>query len=521
LSRRSASISEQFRLFEAALSSSATEEQLRSLESLLLEDDEALDRYVEFTQQDVELRHAFRIGLVNDAPRPSALTPAELPSHRKSAGREVWSRSRTLAVLAGGLAVCVAIAVRPLLKSDVAPTLAHSSPVEIAPAMFADVPPAPVATLTMHRGARWEGRQLTDGQSLSEGDRIHLVAGEARISMGFGAEITTKAPCQLEFVAADRVMLEIGEVAVHVADWARGFTVETSAMEVVDLGTTFTVSASPDASAETNVIKGQVRVSPRQTSQDGLRSVLVSEGENLRVDLHGRRRAGEMAPLDLTRWGEWATQTPYRPIVVHNTGHDIDVGDEDPHWRVIGGPADSFSGSQFAMVCVPDVRYLPNERETSQWVSMANWRNATPNSVFTFQTTFDLTGFDLQTIQLFGRFLADNGIREVRVNGKPAALESWSDNKAGQEFQHPQFRTVNVTKGLINGTNVIEVDVWNGTFVQTTTPTPNPMALRVEWQAFGRMTSSELDVTAGRPPASQRREDPRRLVSFGSLLSQG
>jgi hypothetical protein len=351
----------------------------------------------------------------------------------------------------------------------------------------------------MHHGAKWEGLQLKDGQAISEGDQIYLVAGEARISMGFGAEITAKAPCALTFVAADRVELELGEVAVHVAEWARGFTVETAEMEVVDLGTTFTVSASPHTSSETNVLKGQVRVSPRQRTADDPRSVLVSEGEALRVDVKGQRSARDIAPADLAAWSEWGSMVPYHPIGLHNTGHDIDVGDQDPNWRVISGPADSFSEPQFAMVCVPDVRYLPNERETSQWVSMANWRNATPNSVFTFQTTFDLTGFDLTTVQLFGRFLADNGIREVRVNGKPAELESWSDNVLGQKFEHPQFRTVNVTNGLINGTNVIEIDVWNGTFVQTAAPTPNPMALRVEWQAFGRKTSSPLDVTADHP----------------------
>lgn len=317
--------------------------------------------------------------------------------------------------------------------------------------------------------------------------------------MGSGAEITAKGPCALRFIADDRVELEVGEVAVHVAEWAQGFAVETTAMEVVDLGTTFTVAASPDASAQTNVIKGQVRVSPRQTSQDGLRSVLVSEGETLRVDPNGRRSSGAADEIDLDQWGDWSTQAPYRPIIVHNTGHDIDVGDEDPHWRVIAGPAESFSGPQFAVVCVPDERYLPNERETSQWVSMANWREATGNSVFTFQTTFDLTGFDLETTQLFGRFLADNGIHEVRVNGKSVELESWSDNASGQKFEHPQFRTVNVTNGLVDGTNVIEVDVWNGTFVHNPPTVPNPMALRVEWQAFGRMTSGSIDVTARKP----------------------
>ena len=125
------------------------------------------------------------------------------------------------------------------------------------------------------------------GQSLREGDAVTLVKGEARISMGFGAEIAAKGPCALRIVSRDRVQLEFGEVAVHVADWAHGFTVETPAMDVVDLGTTFVVSASSDDSAETSVIKGQVRVSPHKTIEGSPRSVLVSEGEALTVESTG------------------------------------------------------------------------------------------------------------------------------------------------------------------------------------------------------------------------------------------
>lgn len=507
-------LSEQLRLFEAVLSSTATAQEQQMVETLLREDQQALERYVEFTHQDVELRHAFRIRLIDPGisveadcacglppegispPRASCSTVPQAVVRRSGRWFAHWRRSAlVVAAAATTLAASVGIylQMRPSAEAVASPTNPN---LLVAPVVFATVPPAPVATLSMHKEAEWRDQELKDGQSLSEGDRIDLISGEAHISMGAGAEISIKAPCALTFVAADRIQLEVGEAVIHVAEWAKGFTVETPAMEVVDLGTTFTVSASPDASAETNVLQGQVRVSPRHHTADGRRSVLVSEGKGFRIDGSGECVARELAAPELVAWGEWGMYAPYRPVVLHNTGHDINVGDEDPHWRVVAGPEDSFSGPQFAMVCIPDERYLPNDRETSQWVSMANWRNASPNAIFTFQTTFDLTGFDLHTIQLFGRFLADNGVSEVRVNGVAVELESWSDNASGQKFEHPQFRTVNVTKGLINGTNIIEVDVWNGTFVQTPPiPTPNPMALRVEWQAFGRMAPNEIRLT--------------------------
>jgi hypothetical protein len=315
-----------------------------------------------------------------------------------------------------------------------------------------------------------------------------LVQGEARISMGFGAEIAAKGPCALRIVARDRVQLQFGEVAVHVAEWAHGFTVETPAMDVVDLGTTFVVSASRDASAETSVIEGQVRVSPRKKIEGSPRSVLVSEGEALTVGNTGRRLSIQPSTDDAGDCINFGIQQPYRPIGLHNSGYGFDVGDEDPYWRVIKGPQGAIPASQFAIVCVPDVRYMPNDPGSSQWVSTTSWREALPNATYTFQTTFDLTGFDLTTVQLFGRLLANNGIKEVRVNGKPIILESWVDNTPGQHFSQPQFRSVNVTEGLVEGTNTIEIDVWNAAMqpVVKYANTPNPMALRVEWEGFGR-----------------------------------
>jgi hypothetical protein len=110
-------------------------------------------------------------------------------------------------------------------------------------------------------------------------------------------------------------------------------------------------------------------------------------------------------------------------------------------------------------------------------------------------------------VQLFGRFLADNGFHEVRVNGRPVNLESWVDNIRGQYFTQPQFRTVNVTDGLLAGANVIEIDVWNAVFqpVDTHKTTPNPMALRVEWEGFGRpkQASAKKETNQERPQAAK------------------
>ncbi len=360
----------------------------------------------------------------------------------------------------------------------------------VVPARAFSRPPAPVATFAAEKKAVWRGETLAVGAVLREGDSIELVSGEIQLSVGFGAEILAKGPFSLTFLSPSSVRLNHGDIAVQVAEWAKGFTVATSAMDVVDLGTTFTVSASPDSGVETRVLKGLVRVQLHESDSETRRGLLVSEGGGYLVDEHGRRWQAPQSKPATDDEINFGTLAPYHPVELHNTGLGIEVGDEDPHWQVVAGPEGS-TWPQFASVCANikgEYNYLPNDPQASQWISIANWNEAKARAVFTFQTSFNLGGYDLSTIQLFGRFLVDNGVREVRVNGQPVEFESWNiENKFGDE----QFRFVNVSEGLVAGENVIQIDVWNNIYFDERSDT-TPMALRVEWYAFGR----QLDVTA-------------------------
>jgi hypothetical protein len=488
--------------FAAVLTQRASDDEIRSLEALLAYDPAVVEAFALYSQQEVDLRHTLKT--VCSHPRqdqPCSSTNCELQLGQSVAG----SRRLIAIVLSCAAALFITIGAVYYLAAphDRPATLAEEPHAEefYDEAAIPRKPPAPVAVLAAANDPIWQGPKLFLGQSLREGDAVTLVQGEARISMGFGAEIAAKGPCALRIVARDRVQLQFGEAAVHVAEWAHGFTVETPAMDVIDLGTTFVVSASQDASAETTVIEGQVRVSPRKKIDGSPRSVLVSQGEALAVGNAGRRLSIQPSTDISGTLVDFGIQKPYRPIGLHNSGYGFAVGDEDPYWCVIKGPKSAIHGPQFAIVCEPDVRYLPNDPGSSQWVSIAHCSDAGPNSTYTFQTKFDLTGFDLSTVQLFGRMLADNGIKEVRVNGKPIIMESWVDNTPGQKFSQPQFRSVNVSEGLVEGTNTIEVDVWNGIFQPLKLQNaPNPMALRVEWEGFGRPKFS-----AG----TERREEKR------------
>ncbi len=402
----------------------------------------------------------------------------------------LWSQPRTyFAAVAVTAAILVGLPLLPRTNegektASTSDRANDSAVVEVDPARAFTRPPGPVATFAAEEKAVWPGEALAPGAVLREGDSIELLSGEVQLSVGFGAEILATGPFSLTFLSPSSVRLNHGNIAVQVAEWAKGFTVETSAMDVVDLGTTFTVSASPDDGVETRVLKGLVRVHLHESDSETRRGLLVSEGGSYLVDEQGRRwRAptSKSATDDAINFGELA---PYHPVELHNTGLGIEVGDEDPNWQIVSGPAGS-TWPQFATVCANikgEYNYLPNDPQASQWVSIANWDVAKARAVFTFQTSFNLSGYDLSTIQLFGRFLVDNGVREVRVNGQPVEFESWNiENYFGDD----QFRFVNVSEGLVAGENVIQIDVWNNIYFDERSDT-TPMALRVEWYAFGR-----------------------------------
>ena len=472
------------RLVDSSLEPSEAER----LEQLVRGNRDRLQYMREYMQLEVLLQAEATVaeGLVLEDQVTTDLSPIH---SRVKPRKSLFSRSTWLVA---GLAAAVCIAV--LAFRSGAPELATQH-VLVTPVTSISRPPAPVATLRLQADATWKGQQWEVGHAFREGDRIELLSGDAQISVGYGAEIAVKGPSTIHFVAHDRLQLENGEVTVHVAEWAKGFTVATNSMEVVDLGTMFTVVAGNDGNDEARVLKGLVRVHPRSDSLYGDRGLLVGEGESLSVTPDGRHANQAVLPEPVADAFDLSEIVPYRPVVLYNTGLGLMVGDEDAHWVVVAGPEGTLDNPEYATVCVPDPRYLANDPELSQWVSLASWRTAKANTTYTFQTRFDLTGYDLATTRLFGRFLADNGIKSVRVNGHAVEVQSWVDNKTGQEFGSEEFRFVDITNGLVQGENIVEIDVWNGVFGAPSpgNSTPNPMALRVEWCAFGRR--SDVAVT--------------------------
>ena len=99
--------------------------------------------------------------------------------------------------------------------------------------------PSPFARLVSSDTSRWKS-DYAPGENLRN-DRLQLKEGSATLLMASGAKVEIRGSSDLRVVGENRIQLTSGSLSAHVPSQAIGFTVETDAGNVVDLGTRFRV----------------------------------------------------------------------------------------------------------------------------------------------------------------------------------------------------------------------------------------------------------------------------------------
>jgi len=333
------------------------------------------------------------------------------------------------------------------------------------------------------------GPALKIGDAVVQGQTIDIPKGFAQLSLGYGADVVLEGPCRAQIAASDRVALERGTLAVRAAKWATGFVVQTNDMRATDLGTWFSVK-SAGGKSQLHVLEGLVLAKPvkSRAAIDPSRRVTADQAVDLMPG--GAFRSIQFrrdAAADRLR-----QFIPLRPIKMWNTGIDLRVGEKDPHWTVTPGHQQAGTVPQPAIVSAPHGSYGINEPQRSQWISVdrGTTDGVPARSRYTFETTFDLTGFDLSSVWISGGVLADDGVDEVRLNGNRLDIAAWKN--WGYGVIYATFHPIEIRNGFVPGINRLAFVVKNETFIYRSErgfdlpETPNPMALRTEWQAFGR-----------------------------------
>ena len=155
--------------------------------------------------------------------------------------------------------------------------------------------PGSVAQLTGSKDCEWAGKTLLAGARVQRGQRLELSKGVAEITFDSGARVILEAPVSLAVNSAWDGTLRRGTLRATVPHEAIGFRISNPSVEVVDLGTEFTMIADTTGSAEVLVSKGEVEAAPRTTGDAD--SILLKEKESRRFAASGVSTIDNPAPL--------------------------------------------------------------------------------------------------------------------------------------------------------------------------------------------------------------------------------
>lgn len=127
-------------------------------------------------------------------------------------------------------------------------------------------PTSPVAKITAaSKSGRWfviDDRVHDGRRSAFAGDEVCVAGGVVEVSFADGTSVTVAAPATLTPLTASSAKVLRGSIRARAEEGSDGFVVETPTARVVDLGTTFGVGVSDDATTRVAVFDGEVDVLP-------------------------------------------------------------------------------------------------------------------------------------------------------------------------------------------------------------------------------------------------------------------
>ena len=256
-------------LCDVTIEGTANAAQRSRLEQLLSESQDARKYYVKATDLSASLCH--HAGEMQ-------MEPADAP---RSLGRLLRSNSMKFGAIAASITLVAIWWATPSATKAVK----RSSP--------APVPTEFVARLTGLKDTAWGNDPAipTPSGFLRRGQRLNLSSGFAEVTFDSGAVVLLQGPAVFDVNSAWDSTLRRGSIRANVPPQALGFRVRNSAVEVVDLGTSFSMVADSDGGADVFVLKGEVEAMPR--GNEDSETILLHANDSRRFARAGVRAADE------------------------------------------------------------------------------------------------------------------------------------------------------------------------------------------------------------------------------------
>ncbi len=136
-----------------------------------------------------------------------------------------------------------------------------------------------IAVLARAVGVEWADGVARSSGAVLEPGTLRLKSGAVLVEFFSGTRVVVEGPAELRLVSAGEAFLQSGKINAHVPPQARGFTVGSPDMKVVDFGTDFGFAIGSDTAPEIHVFTGKVEVASATLAPRAL-----NEGEGVRFE---------------------------------------------------------------------------------------------------------------------------------------------------------------------------------------------------------------------------------------------
>jgi hypothetical protein len=262
-------------LCNALVDGTLTGGQRARLDQWLIRSDDAREFYVRAMDQSASLCHHADERQFDGADAP-----------RHDAG---WFRPASWQVM--GVAAAIVASALIVWNWDAVAPAPSPRPPDASPTEF-------VARITGTKDASWRGvsASLSPGAFLRRGEQLELAGGFAEITFDSGAVVLLEGPALFDVNSAWDSTLRRGAIKANVPQQAIGFRVTNPAVDVIDVGTEFSMIADDKIGrADVLVLQGQVEAMP-QGERDA-DTVVLRANESRRFAQSGVSRADDLEQL--------------------------------------------------------------------------------------------------------------------------------------------------------------------------------------------------------------------------------
>lgn len=244
-----------------------TEEEAKSLNELILSDDQLAEEAANLLEVNAALTHptAEVVALISESGSPATTELATAAVPTASLKYRSWL---VLSLAATLLAVCTSWITWQLVATSNSASLAQQSPSQTDdenaeqslddPSKSEDY----VARIVRKIDCDWEADRwaVLNSADLRADQNLSMNQGLMELEFSSGARVTLQGPASMTVVSPMSIILFRGRLTADVPESAHGFSVRTPSGQAIDLGTRFGLQVSDQGLTEAHVFEGEVIV---------------------------------------------------------------------------------------------------------------------------------------------------------------------------------------------------------------------------------------------------------------------